>query len=240
MSGKCYAIIVAAGKGLRMGSHTRKQYLILKGKSVVMHTLDVFANSPLIDGIVLVIASADEEYVRESILKEYSAKKPFIIAIGGKERQQSVYNGLMALPDNVEFVMIHDAVRPFVTQDIIGRSLETAKIYGSSVVGMPVKDTIKRVDSLGFVTDTPERNSMWMVQTPQTFKYSVIVEAHQRAQKMRLIATDDAALVEKMGKPVKMVEGSYMNIKLTTPEDMAIAESYMAWNIQGPVGGNKE
>lgn len=233
MKGKNYAIIVAAGQGKRMGTDISKQYLMLGDKPVIVHTLQVFDEQPIIEALVLVVAPSDVERVRKSIIKKYEFKKPIQVVEGGRERQQSVYNGLKALMrfEDVEIVVIHDGVRPLVTGRMIQDSICAADRYGAAVVGVPVKDTIKKVDNEQFVVCTPERSQLWLVQTPQTFKYHLIWEAHEKALRDGFCGTDDAALVERMGHPVKMVMGSYCNIKITTQEDLILVRQFMAGGL---------
>jgi 2-C-methyl-D-erythritol 4-phosphate cytidylyltransferase len=228
MSNNDYAIIVAAGKGYRMGSNVPKQYLEMGGRPIVAHTLDVFCASGLFEEVILVIPPGDGEYVREHVLTGCIAKNLVRMVEGGNERQQSVYNGLMTLPGDAGVVIVHDAVRPFLTAGLIEKSLHAARRYGAAVTGMPVKDTIKKVDSSGFVVETPDRRTLWSVQTPQAFRYKLLLEAHRQAAAEGWKATDDAMLIERMGQPVRMIEGSYNNIKITTPEDLILAKQFVS------------
>ncbi|MFH1347120.1 MAG: 2-C-methyl-D-erythritol 4-phosphate cytidylyltransferase [Candidatus Margulisiibacteriota bacterium] len=214
---KTVAIITAAGYGKRMGQP--KQFLELGGKPVLEQTISVFDRTKVIDEIVLVVNPEDVERAKK--FKYAKLKK---VVGGGKERQDSVYNGLKALPEDVEIVAIHDGARPFVTSEIIEKAIEETKRSGAVVVGVPVKDTIKSVagDKLQ-VTDTLNRNELWAAQTPQVFKKDIILKAFHDAQGKHEV-TDDAMLVEKLGIPVKMVMGLYQNIKITTPDDLIIAE----------------
>jgi len=222
-----FAIILAAGRGTRMNQTINKMYLPLKGKPIIAHTLEAFYSLDIVQGITLVVSPGEEELMREKVLDIYPPKKPIKLVQGGAERQHSVYNGLKELPSDTQLVAIHDGARPLITPQVIERSFEVAKRWGAAVAGMPVKDTIKVVDSNGRVKDTPDRSYLWLVQTPQTFRYSLIMEAHKRAIEDNFLATDDSALVERLGKEVYMIEGGYENLKVTTPEDIAIAEEIL-------------
>lgn len=224
---KYTAIVLSGGKGSRMNSEIHKQYLLLQGKPVITYALEAFEKSP-VDEIVLVTGAGEEEYCRKMIVEEYHLKKVVKIVPGGKERYHSVYAGLKAA-DGSDYVLIHDGARPFVTDEIIRRAMEEVQKSRACVVGMPVKDTIKIVDAAAHVTDTPERKNVWMVQTPQVFEYPLIREAYEELlQQEHITATDDAMAVERMCHiPIKMLEGSYANIKITTPEDMVIAEALL-------------
>ena len=222
-----YAIILAAGKGTRMNQEINKMYLPLKGKPIIAHTLEAFYSSALIRGIVLVVSPGEEDIIKDQVLNIYPPRKAVKIVEGGAERQHSVYNGLKSLPEDTEIVAIHDGARPLITTEVIQRSFEVARQWGGAVAGMPVKDTIKKVDSHGKVKETPDRSSLWLVQTPQTFRYPLIMEAHNKAKEDNFLATDDSTLVERLDKDVYMIEGGYDNLKVTTPEDIAIAEEIL-------------
>ncbi len=221
---KCTAIVLAAGQGKRMGTRVQKQYLEIKGKPVLYYSLQAFEQSPLIDDIILVVGDNQKEYCQEEIVSKYHFQKVKKIVSGGKERYHSVWNGLQEVQGE-GYVFIHDGARPFVDEDMLQRVYQEVQIHKSCVVGMPVKDTIKIADRDGFVDDTPERSLTWMIQTPQVFEISLVKEAYDKfMQKPHLQVTDDAMVVEQMlGGKVKLVEGSYRNIKITTPEDLQIA-----------------
>jgi 2-C-methyl-D-erythritol 4-phosphate cytidylyltransferase len=228
MEGKTYAVVVAAGKGKRMAADVSKQFMMLRDKPIVAHTLSVFDEQPAIDAIVLVVAARDIEYAEKNIVERYKYKKPIAVVEGGMERQKSVYNGLMSIKANTsDIVVIHDGVRPLVTGAMVQDSIDAARAYGAAVVGVPVKDTVKRVNNAGFVMFTPRRDEFWVVQTPQAFKYGLIREAHERAMQDGFQGTDDAVLVERLGHPVKMVKGCYSNIKITTREDLVLVQEFM-------------
>ena len=217
----CTAIVLAGGSGKRMGSKVHKQYLLLGGKPVLVYSLEVFQDSDYIDEIILVTGAGEEEYCREQITK---VKK---IVEGGAERYHSVWNGLQAASEG--YVFIHDGARPFVDAGIIERAYDCVSQHSACAAGMPVKDTIKIADESGFVKATPDRNTLWMIQTPQVFETSLIKEAYSRLmQKKDIGVTDDAMAVEQMLRfPVKLFRGSYENIKITTPEDLEIGEGFL-------------
>lgn len=220
--GEVHAVVVAAGRSTRMGQSVDKQFLVIRGQPVLRHTLSVFEKVPVIDGIVLV---APAEKVREysmAISRDWGLNKLLTVVPGGNERQQSVYNGLLAVPFNCEITLVHDGARPLVTVEEIAAVVAASREYGAATLAVPVKDTIKQADHNGFVTGTPDREKLWLTQTPQGFFHHLLLEAHRRF-KGAGTATDDASLVEAMGHPVKLVPGSYRNIKITTPEDILIA-----------------
>ena len=221
---KNVAIVLAAGQGKRMNSKVQKQFLLIKEKPVLYYTLNAFETSPLISEIVLVTGKDEIEYCRQEIVEKYGFQKVCKIVAGGKERYHSVYHGIQAIED-ADYVFIHDGARPFVDGETIERVGDAVKEYQACVVGMPVKDTIKISDEEGFAAQTPDRRKVWQVQTPQTFEYHLIKEAYEKllAEEPEGV-TDDAMVVETMtNHKVKLVEGSYRNIKITTPEDLDIA-----------------
>lgn len=224
---KYTAIVLAAGVGKRMNSKIQKQYMLLGGKPVLFYALDAFEKSR-VDEIILVVGKGEIEYCRKEIVEKYKFHKVTKIVEGGKERYHSVYEGLKAI-DTADYVLIHDGARPFLDQQILTHTIEAVKQYQACVVGMPVKDTIKITTEDGFSKETPERKHVWMIQTPQCFSYSLIFDAYQKMlQNEDATITDDAMVLEKVkGLPVKMVEGSYRNIKITTPEDLLVAEAYL-------------
>ncbi len=225
------AIVLAAGRGSRMGGDTPKQFLGLAGKPLVYYSLKAFEES-FADEIVLVCGEGQEEYCKIEIVEKYGFKKVAGIVTGGRERYDSVYRGLCAVGE-CDYVYIHDGARPFVDEAILERARECVRENGACVAGMPVKDTIKIADGAGFVADTPRRKLVWQIQTPQVFSYALVKEAYDRlfAENATGGVTDDAMVVERMtGHPVKLFCGSYQNIKLTTPEDLAIAEGYLLNN----------
>lgn len=224
---KTTAIIVAGGKGSRMGGKIKKQYLKVNNKEIIAHTLAVFEKHPQISEMIVVTSEEDRDYVDERI-QYYQYKKVSQVVAGGKERQDSVANGLEAVSEDSEYIMIHDGARPLITETIISKALEKTYEVDATVVAVPVKDTIKVVDTAGIVEATPARTSLWAIQTPQTFEATLIKEAYREAKDKGLIGTDDSTLVEALGKAVHIVEGSYSNIKVTTPEDLEIVKNLMA------------
>ena len=219
-------IIVAAGTGSRMKKDINKQFIKLNDKEIIAHTIDKFYNNDNIDDIVVVIKEEEEKYFVDNVINKYRFDD-IKIAYGGNERQDSVYNGIKKLNNNCDVILVHDGARPFVTGDIIENSIEEAKKHNAVVVGVKVKDTIKMVSEDGNIIDTPNRNFLWSVQTPQVFKYDIITKAYEDAYNGNYYGTDDAMLVERIGYNVKMVEGSYDNIKITTPEDLKFGEQIL-------------
>lgn len=236
---KTSVIIVAAGKGKRMGKGYNKQYILLKDKPIIAYTVEVFENTGIIDEIILVVGKNEIDLVKEKIIHKYNFKKVTGIIEGGAERHDSVYNGLKATNTDCDIVLIHDGARPFVTGSIIEKGIYTTKNAGACVVAVRVKDTIKIVNKNMEVDYTPNRNTLWAVQTPQIFKYELLLKAYEKLYgKLRTGAvkiTDDAILVEELGHKVKIIEGSYENIKITTPEDLILSEGILKKreNIKG-------
>jgi 2-C-methyl-D-erythritol 4-phosphate cytidylyltransferase len=231
---KTVAVVLAAGSGSRMKTDVKKQYMEIGGKPLVYYSLKAFEES-IIDDIVLVVSRGDVDYVKNEIVKKYGFDKVTAVVEGGLARYHSVRLGLQAADPNCDYAFIHDGARPFIDRDIIMRSFQAVKEYKACVVGMPAKDTIKISDENGFAASTPDRNLMWTVQTPQVFSYKMILELYQRLDREEgdLMAkginiTDDAMVVEYYtDTKVKLLEGSYDNIKITTPEDIAVAEAIL-------------
>lgn len=229
---KTAAIVLAAGSGKRMESSTKKQYMLIKDKPVIYYSLKTFQES-FVDEIVLVVSSEDMKYCREKIVDRYGFDKVRFLVEGGKERYHSVAAGLQCLKE-CNYVFIHDGARPMVTKEMLNRLLACVEAEGACVAGVPVKDTIKIADKNGFIEQTPDRKFVWMVQTPQVFEYSLIKNAYDLLLKREqefirkgISVTDDAMVVESLtGHKVKLVEGSYENMKITTPGDMKIAELF--------------
>ena len=224
---RCTAIVLAGGQGKRMGTAVQKQYIELCGKPVLYYALHTFQNSGVIDEIILVVGEGQEEYCRQNIVKKYGFTKVSKVVVGGTERYYSVWNGLQEVSEG--YVFIHDGARPFVSGEMIARAYEEVQKYGACVVGMPVKDTIKIADEDGFSRETPNRKDVWMIQTPQVFETGLVKEAYEALlHEKEISATDDATAVEQMlGRKVKLVVGSYENIKITTPEDLKIAQALL-------------
>ncbi|NLU11195.1 MAG: 2-C-methyl-D-erythritol 4-phosphate cytidylyltransferase [Tepidanaerobacter acetatoxydans] len=220
-------VIAAGGHGKRMNSSVSKQFLTIKGHPILYYTLNKFEKMNIISSIVLVTGVDDMDYTREEIIRKYGFKKVKLVE-GGKERQDSVYNGLREIPPQTDIVVIHDGVRPFVPIKLIEKSITAAMKYKAVGVAVPVKDTIKIVGDGNIIKSTPDRKTLWSIQTPQTFKYDIILAAYEKAISEGFYGTDDTVLVERMGLPVKIIEGAYENIKITTPEDIIFAEAFVA------------
>ena len=225
ISKRVCAIIAAAGKGSRMNSEINKQYMEIAGKPVLARTVQIFEGCGLVDEIILVVNSGDIVYCKQDIVDEYGFRKVTAIIAGGETRQQSVYNGLMQLDGNTGIVLIHDGARPFVSEKSIADSIAVAEEYGSACVAVPVKDTIKSAGADKLVKETLDRSELWSIQTPQTFRYELITDAHKKALEAGFSGTDDAMLAERLGYPLRLVYGSYYNIKITTEEDLVLAEA---------------
>ncbi|MFY9706395.1 MAG: 2-C-methyl-D-erythritol 4-phosphate cytidylyltransferase [Desulfobacterales bacterium] len=221
------AVIVAAGRGVRMQSDTRKQYLKVAGRPVLVHTLLKFDVCPLIDQICLVVPDDDIDFCRRRLLSGGPIKKPVKFVAGGRHRQQSVYNGLKSLDHKNGLVAIHDGVRPLIDPLLITACIRAAENSGACAPGIPAYDTIKRVSGEGTIAGTVERKGLWLIQTPQVFRYAIIIEAHARALRDDYVGTDDATLVERLGFPVTIISGSKSNIKVTTAEDLAMAAALL-------------
>lgn len=224
----CTAIVLAAGQGKRMGTTVQKQYLEIGGKPVLYYSLYEFSQCEFIDEIILVVGENQKEYCEREIVSKYQIPKVKAIVKGGAERYHSVWNGLQYASDG--YVFIQDGARPFINETILQRAYSAVQACKACVVGMPVKDTIKVSDAQGFVADTPDRSRLWQVQTPQVFDTSLVKTAYEKLmQKEQKNVTDDAMVVELMlGHKVKLVEGAYENIKITTPEDLEIASTFLS------------
>jgi 2-C-methyl-D-erythritol 4-phosphate cytidylyltransferase len=217
-------IVAAAGRGSRMNMPINKLYMEIGDVPVLVRTLTAFQDCRLVNEIILVVNNEDILFCKQDIIDPYRLYKVKTITAGGSERQMSVYNGLLQVNTKADIVMIHDGARPFIDEQGIARCVETAAEFGACTLAVRVKDTIKKADDDGTVTQTVDRRNLWAIQTPQAFKYGLIMEAHERARQDGFTGTDDTVLVERIGKPVKLVEGSYRNIKITTREDLIIAE----------------
>ena len=224
---KIVAIIPAGGAGRRLGLEVAKQYLLLGSLPVLVHTIRVFQIMELVSAIVLVVPKEDVASVQKNIVEKYGLTKVMTVVAGGRERQDSVCNGLQAVPETCDVVIVHDGVRPFVTRDMITRVVAAAAQCGAASIGVPAKDTIKETTDENIVTATLRRQNLWQTQTPQAFGYELLCRAYAEAQRDHFYGTDDASLVERMGVNVQMVAGSHENIKITTPEDLLIAEALM-------------
>ena len=229
--GRAVAIVVAGGSGRRMEGRVAKQYLPLGGVPILSRTLRAVSLAGTIDEIFLVVPAGDEIYCEDTILSAVRVGKPVHIVPGGGERQASVRNGLLAAKADFSVVAIHDGVRPFVNPKQIDESIHTAEALGACMLAVPTHDTLKRVDETGVVRSTLSREGIWLAQTPQTFRFDTILKAHQTAEKEGFPGTDDAALAERIGCPVHVIPGSRFNIKITTPEDLALAEAILSCSI---------
>lgn len=231
---KNIAIVLAAGSGKRMQSDVKKQYMELLGKPVLYYCMNVFENSDLIDEIILVTSNEDISYCKEEIIAKYGFTKVTAIVTGGKERYDSVMNGLEAI-DKCDCVLIHDGARPFVNEEMLIRLTDSVNECKTAVAAMPSKDTVKIVDDDNIVISTPNRNTVWNIQTPQAFDFLLIKDAYAKMKSSKqeletkgIKITDDAMVCENFSSAkVRLVEGSYKNIKITTPEDMMLAEMYL-------------
>ncbi len=231
------AILLAAGRGRRLGTELPKQYVNIGGLPLAARSLEALASSSVITDIVMVIPEGDENYVREHILQAVpeAARKVRAFAVGGAERYHSVRNGLEAITWPCDYVFIHDGARPFIDKASLERLAEAVTETGAAVAGMPSKDTVKMSDENGFVSDTPDRSHVWIVQTPQVFERKMITEAYRKAiaelpelERQGIHLTDDAMVAEEMLHiRIRLVEASYRNIKITTPEDIATAEAFL-------------
>ncbi len=231
---KTASIVLAAGSGSRMRSNVKKQYMEINEKPLIYYALKAFEDS-FTDEVILVVSPGDIDYCKAEIVDKYGFRKVRNIVEGGAERYDSVRLGLHAVSDDTDYVMIHDGARPFVTEDIMQRSVDAARENRACVVGMPVKDTIKISDADGFSAQTPDRKTLWMIQTPQTFEYNLIRRLYDKLEEDKeeikakgINITDDAMVVETFSDvKVKLVEGSYNNIKVTTPEDIGFAQAIL-------------
>ena len=228
--GRCTAIVLAAGQGKRMHSKIQKQFLEIGGKPVLYYCLHCFQGSALIRDVIRVTGEEMISYCEQEIVKKYGFSKVRKVTAGGKERYDSVYAGLLCCQDT-DYVYIHDGARPFITEEMVQRGYEAVKRNNACVMGMPSKDTVKLADSSGYVKETPDRKIVWNIQTPQIFSYDLIRGAYESIRKKDMTGvTDDAMVVEQeTGTKILLVEGSYQNIKITTPEDLAIAEAFLRY-----------
>jgi 2-C-methyl-D-erythritol 4-phosphate cytidylyltransferase len=225
---KIFALIPAAGMGKRMGAGHNKQYLLLDGMPILAHTLKVFQEADCIAGIYLVAPEQEIPFCRSDVVERYGFTKVRAIVAGGAERQNSVHNGLAAMQGvgDDDLVLVHDGVRPFVSAELLERAARAADEFGGAVVAVPVKDTVK-IARGGIIAGTPPREELWLAQTPQAFRYGLIRSAYEAAASEGFLGTDDASLMERQGWPLHVVTGDYRNIKITTPEDMLLAQAFL-------------
>jgi 2-C-methyl-D-erythritol 4-phosphate cytidylyltransferase len=224
---KVTALVPAAGMGRRMGKAVAKQFLPLGDKPMLAHTLLAFQRSSNVDEIIPILSENDIEHCLKDVIEAYHITKVRTLVVGGRERQDSVLNGIQKLETDATVVLVHDGVRPFVTGEMIRDCIDLARKGESVTVGVPLKDTIKEVDERGTILRTLERGMLWAIQTPQAFSVKVLRKAYEAAYKKRLYGTDDATLVERNGGKVRVIMGSYENIKITTPEDLLLAEEIL-------------
>ena len=232
---KCTAIVLSAGTGKRMGGPIAKQYMSLAGKPVLWYSLNVMEQSTVIDDCILVTGADDIDYVTKEIVQKYGFTKVHSVVAGGAERYLSVMNALRAMDEDAGYVFIHDGARPFLTMEMLDRLADAVDEYHACVAAMPSKDTVKIADRDNYAIQTPDRRTVWNVQTPQVFDARIITEAYerlemgmQRLHEQGIAVTDDAGVVELFTNyKVRLVEGSYQNLKITTPEDMVVAEALL-------------
>jgi 2-C-methyl-D-erythritol 4-phosphate cytidylyltransferase len=222
------ALILAGGTGKRMGAPTNKQLLLLDGKPIIVHTLQTFEECRVIDGIYLVVNQKDLPVIQEEILETYRFGKIMKLVIGGRLRQDSVRNGLEAIDHSCRTVVIHDGARPFLTPSFVEKGVALMEMFDAIIPAIPVRDTIKVISKEGFVLKTLERDALWHIQTPQTFKYDLILKAYRDGMARKLYGYDDATFLEALGTKVKVIEGSPYNMKITTREDLVIAEGMLS------------
>jgi len=227
------AVVPAAGRGVRMGAGVPKQFLTLGGVPLLVHSLQTFEAAHIISEIILVVPQDDCQYCREDIVPSYGLKKVSQVIAGGPRRQDSVLNGVRAANSATDIVVVHDAVRPFVTLKMITQVVEATRNHGAAIVAMPMRDTVKRVNGEGIIKETLNREELWLAQTPQAFRRDVLLRAHQQGEADGVDATDDAFLVERLGLTVAIVQGSSDNIKVTRPEDLHMGEAILTAKSSG-------
>ena len=227
-----YALIVAGGRGTRLVSAIPKQYLLLAGVPILVRTLRAFDRCDVIDRLVVVVPSTEIASVRDTMITPVALRKSVAIVAGGPRRQDSVFNGLAAIDSAASMVVIHDAVRPLVTCESITNCVNVARAHGACILALPVWDTLKRISDDGRIEATLPRERLWRAQTPQAFRADLIRRAHERARQEQVLGTDDACLVERLGETVHIVPGNRRNLKITTAEDLVIAEALL--NTSGP------
>lgn len=231
---KVFVIVPAAGAGTRLGGSVKKQFLLLKDKPILVHTLQRFEHCPDVDEIALAVPEQSIAEI-ETVLSHYRLHKVSKVTVGGEKRQDSVYNVLKKIPAKLsDIVLVHDGVRPFVEPKRISHLIKVCKEYSAAVLAVQPKDTIRRSTGGGFFDQTLDRNALWLVQTPQAFRAELLLKAYEKAKKEKFYSTDEAALVERIGVKVKIVEGSYDNIKITTQEDLELGKLILdRWRNNG-------
>lgn len=229
-------IFPAAGQGKRMGLGFNKVFTELSGKPILIQTLLSFSRCDCVDELIVAVNPNDVELVRK-VLAKIPGLKPYKVVAGGSERQYSVYNGLMAVNPQSDIVLVHDAARPLVSEQVIKNVVNEVLISGSAVCAVPAKDTIATINDMGFIGSVPDRSTMWIIQTPQGFKKDILVEAEKKAQEEDFLGTDESSIVRRMGRNVKLVMGDYNNIKITTPTDLVMAEMMFGHKAASKVKG---
>lgn len=219
-------IIPAAGQGKRFGAGKNKAFVLLAGKSILERTVEAFSDIPDIGERIIVVAPDEVAEITEQA-KSFPKSETIKVVAGGVERQYSIENALSSVDSEAEIVLVHDGARPLISRDVIHKLIMEVRESSAAIVAVPVKDTIKKVDANGVVVDTPRRSELWAIQTPQGFSRDLIINAYKRAREDNFLGTDDASLVERMGVSVKIVQGEYENIKITTPEDLPIANLFL-------------
>ena len=225
------AIFPAAGASRRMGGGVNKNFMELMNVPILIRTLKTFSKVERVNFLIVVVAEHEVETVKE-LLRGISELKPWQVTIGGSERQHSITNGLKLLPDDAEIILVHDAARPLVSVRTINDVIDAAERFGGAIAAVPSKDTINVIDSEGFVKATPPRAELVNVQTPQGFRREILLRAYDKAAEENFLGTDDSSLVERLGIKIKIVAGNYENIKITTPEDIHIAETFLRGGIK--------
>jgi len=239
MTPRVAAVVPAAGSGQRMGRSTPKQFLRLDGVPILVHTLRVFEASPLIHEVCLVVPQGREKQCREELLEPYRLKKVTQTVPGGATRQDSVYRGLSTISPEAVRVVVHDGVRPFLSPELLKRVIKASERGDGAIAAVPLKDTAKYVHEDGTVDRTPDRARLYLAQTPQVFLKNVLIEAYSKAYVDGVNSTDDSALVERLGYRVRVVEGSWENIKITTADDLDLAEKIIRMRRSGKKGGKR-
>ena len=239
-TGTVVAVIPAGGSGQRMGTASPKQFMPLGGVPLLLHCLQVFERCESISQIILVVPKDERERTLAEVVERHGIKKVLKVVAGGVTRQESVYHGLKETDPETEIVVIHDAVRPFVTEDLIERSIGTARDFGGAIVAVRMKETVKQVGPDGHILRTVDRSQLWLAQTPQTFRRALLMEGYRKAESDGFHATDEAVLLERLGHKIVVVPGRWDNIKITTPEDFQIAEAILAGRRDASQGGMTE
>ncbi|MBR1646598.1 MAG: 2-C-methyl-D-erythritol 4-phosphate cytidylyltransferase [Selenomonadaceae bacterium] len=222
------AVFPAAGASTRMNNFggTNKNLLKLAGEMVLLRSVKTFSQVERVNFLIVVVG-ADEVDAVKKLLSEQKNLKPWVVTVGGSERQYSIANGLKLVPDDADTILVHDAARPLITVKTIEAVIDAAEQFGGAIAAVPAKDTIKIVGADGFVRHTPPRRELVAVQTPQGFKRDILLRAYEKAQEDNFLGTDDSSLVERLGVRIKVVSGEYSNLKITTPEDIFVAETFL-------------